>query len=120
MAYNPDYRLCAEYAAHFGCSAQAVAKRLKQHHPKKTFLYQERDEVKRQAYLSEYRELIEKVLCRLVFLPPYSPDLNPIENCCAIIKVRLKKIGQPFDNFDHALNQVLSIYLSSLNTISDF
>ena len=25
------------------------------------------------------RELIESVGCRLIFLPPYSPDLNPIE-----------------------------------------
>jgi transposase len=57
------------------------------------------------------RELIEKAQCRLVFLPPYSPDLNPIENCWAIIKARLKKIGKQFDNFDRALNQVLSVYL---------
>ena len=25
------------------------------------------------------RELIESVGCRLIFLPPYSPNLNPIE-----------------------------------------
>ena len=25
------------------------------------------------------RELIESVGCRIIFLPPYSPDLNPIE-----------------------------------------
>jgi len=48
---------------------------------------------------------------RLVFLPSYSADLNSIENCWAIIKARLKKVGKKFDNFDHALNQVLSVYL---------
>jgi transposase len=25
------------------------------------------------------KELIESVGCKLIFLPPYSPDLNPIE-----------------------------------------
>ncbi|MDD2814119.1 MAG: transposase [Thiotrichaceae bacterium] len=129
---------------------------------KKTFHYEERDEVKRQAYLSRHNELdaskivyvdesgieeaekkgkrsrrvniiaglvnnrliapcvfngyvnadcfkdrslllimpvsisqlrLEKAQCRLVFLPAYSPDLNPIENCWAIIKARLKKLG---------------------------
>jgi transposase len=25
------------------------------------------------------RELIESVGCKIIFLPPYSPDLNPIE-----------------------------------------
>ncbi|MDD2817129.1 MAG: transposase, partial [Thiotrichaceae bacterium] len=47
---------------------------------------------------------------RLVFLPAYSPDLNPIENCWAIIKARLKKIGKQFDNFNCALDYVLSVY----------
>ncbi|MDD2814936.1 MAG: transposase [Thiotrichaceae bacterium] len=53
---------------------------------------------------------LEKAQCRLVFLPAYSPDLNPIENCWAIIKARLKKIGKQFDNFNHALDYVLSVY----------
>jgi len=29
---------------------------------------------------SKTRELIEAVGCKLLFLPPYSPDLNPIEH----------------------------------------
>ena len=28
----------------------------------------------------ETRKLIEKMGCRLIYLPPYSPDLNKIEN----------------------------------------
>lgn len=32
------------------------------------------------------RELIEKAECRLLFLPPYSPDLNPIEKFWANLK----------------------------------
>lgn len=32
------------------------------------------------------RELIEAAGCKLLYLPPYSPDLNPIENVWAVIK----------------------------------
>jgi transposase len=32
------------------------------------------------------RELIESVKCRIIFLPPYSPDLNPIEKFWANMK----------------------------------
>ena len=32
------------------------------------------------------RELIESVGCRIIFLPPYSPDLNPIEKFGANMK----------------------------------
>ena len=32
------------------------------------------------------RELIESVGCKVIFLPPYSPDLNPIEKFWARMK----------------------------------
>ena len=32
------------------------------------------------------KELIESVGCRIIFLPPYSPDLNPIEKFWANMK----------------------------------
>ena len=32
------------------------------------------------------REVIEAAGCRILFLPPYSPDLNPIEKLWANIK----------------------------------
>ena len=32
------------------------------------------------------KELIESVGSKLIFLPPYSPDLNPIEKFCSSIK----------------------------------
>ena len=37
------------------------------------------------------RELIESVGCKLIFLPPYSPDLNPIEKFWANMKRWIKQ-----------------------------
>jgi transposase len=39
------------------------------------------------------RELIEGRGCELIYLPPYSPDLNPIEEAFAKIKALLRKAG---------------------------
>lgn len=38
------------------------------------------------------RELIESAQARLLYLPPYSPDLNPIENAFSKIKQRLRSL----------------------------
>jgi len=40
---------------------------------------------------------------RVIFLPPYSPELNPIENFWAWLKAKLKKIILDFNNFNDAL-----------------
>lgn len=39
------------------------------------------------------RKLIEERNCELVYLPPYSPDLNPIEEAFSKIKGVLRKVG---------------------------
>ena len=39
------------------------------------------------------RELIESASCELLYLPPYSPDLNPIEEAFSKIKGLLRKAG---------------------------
>ncbi|MCA1837657.1 MAG: transposase [Actinobacteria bacterium] len=39
------------------------------------------------------RELIEGKSCEVVYLPPYSPDLNPIEEAFSKVKHILRKIG---------------------------
>lgn len=42
---------------------------------------------------SRVRELIESRGCQLIYLPPYSPDFNPIEEAFAKIKALLRKAG---------------------------
>ncbi len=45
------------------------------------------------------RELIEQAGCHLLYLPPYSPDLNPIEHQWFRLKNRMRKqiqSGRPF------------------------
>ncbi len=39
------------------------------------------------------RELIEGRGCQLLYLPPYSPDLNPIEEAFAKLKALLRRAG---------------------------
>ena len=41
--------------------------------------------------------------CKLIFLPPYSPELNPIENFWACLKRFLRKILPSVASFDDAL-----------------
>lgn len=50
------------------------------------------------------RQLIESAGCKLVFLPPYSPDLNPIEKFWANLKNCLKEIIHNFQSLSAALD----------------
>ncbi|HEY9754171.1 MAG TPA: transposase [Oculatellaceae cyanobacterium] len=43
---------------------------------------------------NEFVERIEAAGIKVLFLPPYSPDLNPIENAFSKIKKHLEKIGR--------------------------
>jgi len=49
-------------------------------------------------------DLAQKKNCRVLFLPPYSPDLNPIEKKWAWLKKKLRKIFPDFDSFDLAFS----------------
>lgn len=53
------------------------------------------------------RALIEQAGCHLIYLPPYSPDLNPIEHCWANFKNYLRKIIHSCDNFLDAISQAM-------------
>lgn len=52
-------------------------------------------------------ELIEAAGCRLVYLPPYSPDLNRIEKCWGWLKCRIRKQRRTLDNLRDAMEIVL-------------
>jgi transposase len=55
------------------------------------------------------KELIAAAQCQLMFLPPYSPDLNPIEPWWAIIKARIRTTIRQVRDFSQALDLVLSV-----------
>jgi len=56
---------------------------------------------------TKVRALIESVECKLIYLPPYSPDLNPIENYWAVMKNQIKKQRDKFENFLDNVDAVL-------------
>lgn len=54
------------------------------------------------------RELIEAKGARLIYLPPYSPDLNPIEKCWSKIKTHLRKAkARTREELEKALREAL-------------
>jgi transposase len=53
------------------------------------------------------RELVEKAGHKLLYLPPYSPDLNPIEQRWFHIKNKVRSVKDNFINFFDRLDYVL-------------
>lgn len=53
-------------------------------------------------------ELVHAKGCKILFLPPYSPDLNPIENCWHTLKSRLKPMIQKgYSNLENLVGDAL-------------
>lgn len=59
------------------------------------------------------RELIEAAGCFLIFLPPYSPDLNPIEIYWANLKARIKTIISNSHTLSDAIDHAFNAYYST-------
>jgi len=58
--------------------------------------------------VSGVRELIEARGARLLYLPPYSPDLNPIEQAWSKIKQVLRSLkARTAETLDHAVAEAL-------------
>jgi transposase len=57
------------------------------------------------------QEAIESRQARLLYLPPYSPDLNPIEQAFAKLKALLRKAGERTrDGLWSAIEHILTLY----------
>ena len=54
------------------------------------------------------REAIEKAGCSLVYQPPYSPDLNPIEHFWSYLKKKIGDLKQKFESIFNAIQYVLA------------
>ena len=58
--------------------------------------------------VSRVRAIIESVGARLLYLPPYSPDLNPIEMMFAKLKALLRKAAErTIDNLWERIGKIL-------------
>lgn len=56
------------------------------------------------------RTLIEDTGAELRYLPPYSPDFNPIEPCWSVVKQRLRHLkARSLMALDNAIPQALSL-----------
>lgn len=55
------------------------------------------------------KEAIEAAGARLVYLPPYSPDFNPIENCWSKVKEYLRSIAaRTYETLDQAITEAFN------------
>ena len=58
----------------------------------------------------DVRRLIEAAGARVLYLPPYSPDLNPIELCWAKLKALLKEFGaRTREALDDAIRRAMDL-----------
>ncbi len=55
----------------------------------------------------ESKTLIEAAGCELLFLPPYSPDFNPIEKYWANMKKRVRELLRKAETFLEAFDEVV-------------
>ena len=54
------------------------------------------------------KHLVENAGCKLLFLPPYSPDLNPIEKYWANLKVKIREHLRYIENFTESIDKAFA------------
>ena len=52
-------------------------------------------------------QLIKEAGCRIIYLPPYTPEFNPIEQWWSPIKARIRRAAETFTDFYEAAVHVL-------------
>lgn len=52
------------------------------------------------------KTIIKEAGCDLLFLPPYSPDLNPIEKAWAYLKAKIKAVVNEFSSLKESIDHV--------------
>jgi len=63
-------------------------------------------------HVAQVREIIEATGAKLLYLPPYSPDLNPIEPCWSKIKQKLRALkAQVVEALDKATSEAVAAVL---------
>lgn len=53
--------------------------------------------------------LLQQAQCQVLYLPPYSPDLNQIEKCWSWLKSRIRHCLSKFDCLRDAMEHVLQL-----------
>jgi transposase len=72
-------------------------------------------------HASVVREAIEAVGAKLVFLPPYSPDLSPIELCWSSLKQFLRSAkARTLEALDKALTDIINHHICADNALGWF
>jgi transposase len=56
---------------------------------------------------AESQKLVEAAGCKILFLPPYSPDLNPIEKYWANMKKKVREFLKELQTFNEALDKAV-------------
>lgn len=56
---------------------------------------------------AESQKLVEAAGCKILFLPPYSPDLNPIEKYWANMKKKVRELLKGVQTFTEALDKAV-------------
>ena len=60
---------------------------------------------------AEAEKAMRKAGCWFLFLPPYSPDLNPIEMAFSKLKAHLRRIGaRTFTDMFNAIAEICDLY----------
>lgn len=53
------------------------------------------------------KTLVEEAGCELLFLPPYSPDLNPIEKFWANLKVKIRDLLPKYGKLETSIDKAI-------------